>query len=75
MRHYIQAKSNHPETILKQLPLSIETRLSNLSSNPEIFHETSKHYQNILNQSWYDYKPQYKPNNENEIKSKSSKNR
>ena len=72
----IHAKSNHPANILKQLPISIETRLSNLSSNPEIFHETSKHYQNILNQSGYDYKLQYKPpNNENENRSKSPKNR
>ena len=46
---YIHAKSNHPSNILKQLPISIETRLSNLSSNSEIFHEASKHYQNILN--------------------------
>ena len=35
---YIHAKSNHPANILEQLPISIETRLSNLSSNPEIFH-------------------------------------
>ena len=73
---YIHAKSNHPANILKQLPISIETRLSNLSSNSEIFHEASKHYQNILSQSGYDYKLQYKPpNNENENKSKLSKNR
>ena len=73
---YIHAKSNHPGNILKQLPISIEIRLSNLSSNPGIFHEASKHYQNILNQSAYDYKLQYKPpNNEKENKSKSSKNR
>ena len=73
---YIHAKCNHPANILKQLPISIETRLSNLSSNSEIFHEASKHYQNILNQSGYDYKLQCKPpNNENENKSKSSKNR
>ena len=73
---YIHAKSNHPANILKQLPISIETRLSNLSSNPEIFHEASMHYQNILNQSGYDYKLQYQPpNNENENRSKSPKNR
>ena len=73
---YIHAKSNHPANILKQLPILIETRLSNLSSNSEIFHEASKHYQNISNQSGYDYKFQYKPpNNENENKSKSSRNR
>ena len=46
---YIHAKSNHPANILKQLPRLIETRLSNLSSNSEIFHEASKHCQNILN--------------------------
>ena len=71
---YSHAKSNHPANILKQIPRPIENRLSNLSSNPEIFHEASKHYYNILNQSRYDYKLQYKPpNNENENKSKSSK--
>ena len=63
---YTHVKSNHPANIVKQLPISIETRLSNLSSNFQIFHEASKHYQNILNQSRYDYKLQYKPpNNEN----------
>ena len=73
---YIQTKSNHPANIVKQLPISIETRLPNLSSNPEIFHEASMHYQNILNQSGYDYKRQYEPpNNENENRSKSPKNR
>ena len=73
---YIHAKSNHPANILKQLPMSIETRLPNLSSNSEIFHEASKHYQNILNQSGYSNKLQYKPpNSENENTSKSSKNR
>ena len=51
---YIHPKSNHPANVLKQLPISIETRLSNLSINSEIFHEASRHYQNILNQSWYD---------------------
>ena len=57
---YIHAKSNHPKNILKQLPISIEKRLSNLSSNSEIFNEASKHYQTILNQSGYNYKLQYK---------------
>ena len=45
---YIHAKSNHPANILKELPISIKTRLSNLSSNSESFHEASKHSQNIL---------------------------
>ena len=45
---YVHAKSNQPANILKQLPISIKTRLSNLSSNPEICNEASKHYQNNL---------------------------
>ena len=40
---YIHAKTNHPANILKQIPTSIKTRLSNLSSNSEIFHEASKY--------------------------------
>ena len=68
---YIHAKSNHPANILEQLPISIETRLFNLPGNSEIFHEASKQYQNILNQSGYDCKIQYKPPNvENENRSK-----
>ena len=39
-----QIKSSHSTNILKQLPISIETRLCNLSSNSGIFNEASKHY-------------------------------
>ena len=71
---YVHAKSNRPANILKQLSISIETRLSNLSSNSKIFHEASKNYESILNQSWYNCKLQYKsPNNENKNRSKSPK--
>ena len=58
---YIHAQSNHPKNILKQIPVSIETRLSNLSSSPETFNEASKHYQNVLKQSGYNYKLKYQP--------------
>ena len=68
---YIHAKSSHHINILKELSISIKTRLSKLSSNPE----ASKHHQNILNQTFYDYKLQRKPpTKENENKSKLSKN-
>ena len=72
---YIHAKSNHPTDILKQLPISIETRLSKLYSNPRIFNGASEHYQKVLNQSRYDYKLQHKPKcNKNENKCKLIKN-
>ena len=75
---YIHSKANHPKNIIKQLPISIETRLSNLSSNAEIFNEASKHYQNVLNQSGYNYKLKYQPskvtNKEHQNRRKRSRN-
>ena len=36
---YINIESNHPPSIIKQLPLSIESRFSSLSSSEEIFND------------------------------------
>ena len=69
---YIQVKSNHPANILTQLPVSVETRLSNLSSNPENFYEAPKHYQNVLNLSGYDCKIQRRPTNNKAITKETS---
>ena len=56
---YIHAKSNHPTNIIKQLPLSVEKRLSTLSANENIFKESAKHYQEALNKFGYIHKLQY----------------
>ena len=48
---YIQSESNHPPGIITQLPLSIETRLCNISSSKEIFDESAKVYQEALYKS------------------------
>ena len=53
---YINAKSNHPKNILKQLPISIEDRLRELSSNKEIFDEAAKYYQEALEKCGHKYK-------------------
>ena len=50
---YIHSESNHPPTIIKQLPLSIEQRLKTLSSSKEIFEEAAKPYQEALVRSGY----------------------
>ena len=72
---YINAKSNHPQNIIKQLPISIESRLSNLSSNETIFHEASRHYQNILQQCGYNYKMKYQPPKANNNRVKNNRKR
>ena len=46
--HYIHVDSDHPPSIIKQLPLSIESRLSNLSSSEEIFQESVSYYEKCL---------------------------
>ena len=48
---YINIESNHPPSIIKQLPLSIESRLSSLSSSEEIFNDSVSPYQYALDKS------------------------
>ena len=50
---YIHKESNHPPSITKQLPISIETRLSKLSSNEKVFNESVPIYQEALDKSGY----------------------
>ena len=40
----IHVESNHPPNIIKQIPKTIEKRLSQLSSNEEIFNESATFY-------------------------------
>ena len=58
---YIHTESNHPPNIIKHIPASIETRLSNLSFTGTIFKESTTHYENNLWQFGYNKKLTYKP--------------
>ena len=50
---YIHVESNHPPNIIKQIPKTIEKRLSQLSSSEEIFNESGPFYEDELHQSGY----------------------
>ena len=50
---YINKHSNHPPSIPKQLPKSIEKRISETSSNKDIFDESIKPYKNALKESGF----------------------
>ena len=65
---YIHKKSNHPPSILRQIPLSIESRFSKHSSNEKIFKESAQIYQKALKKSGYDHQLIYQKsiNNKNE---------
>ena len=45
--------------------MTIETRLSNYSSNETVFHHAAEDYEKALTKSGYDVKLQYKPTNQN----------
>ena len=57
-----------PPNIIKHIPASIETCLSNLSSTEIIFKESTTHYENNLRQSGYNKKLTYKPTDTNHQK-------
>ena len=58
--NYIHVNSDHPPSILKQLPKSIEKRLSSLSSSKEIFKETAPYYEQHLSNCGYKKKLNYR---------------
>ena len=69
---YINKSSNHPPCILKQLPISIEKRLIETSSNENVFNEAATLYTNALKESGFNYNLKYsspsEPNNDNQSK-------
>ena len=58
---YINTESNHLPNIIKHVPASIETRLSNLSSTETVFKQATTHCENNLRQSGYNKKLSYEP--------------
>lgn len=57
---YINTSSNHPPTIIKQLPNSIADRLSKNSSTEAIFNKHKIEYEAALHKSGYKTKLEYK---------------
>ena len=50
---YVHKESNHPPSILKNIPLSINKRLSKISSNSSVFTRAAPQYQEALRKSGY----------------------
>ena len=50
---YINVNSNHPNSIIKQVPKAVNMRIIRLSSNKKIFHESSKMYIEALKNSGF----------------------
>ena len=57
--NYVNSQSNHPPGIIKNIPKSVNKRLSKLSATKEVFDEAAKSYQDELNEKGYNYKLEY----------------
>ena len=56
---YVHIKSNHPPTVLKEVPKSINKTLSKISSTERKLNAAKDEYQKALNESGHKYKLAY----------------
>ena len=57
---YVHKQSNHPPSIIKNIPESINKRLSEISSDKECFDKAKDAYQDALNKCGHNYNLSYK---------------
>ena len=70
---YVNTNSNHPPSILKNIPEAINRRLSNLSSDENMFNEVAPIYQKALENAGYKYKLKYTPHQKQKKKNRNRK--
>ena len=58
---YVHSESNHPPSILRNIPLSINKRLSKISANEENFNTAAPLYQSELTRNKYNYTLKFDP--------------
>ena len=51
---YINKNSNHPPTVIKQIPKAISKRISDISSSKEIYDQNIRYSKDVLKLSGYD---------------------
>ena len=78
---YVHSQSNHPPSILKNIPKNVNHRLNIISSNEKVFNEVKPMYQEALNASGYKHNLKFEKidihslNNKNGGKNKKNRNR
>ena len=58
---YVHKHSNHPPSVINNIPKSINRRLSSISSNEEVFNQSVKIHQEALEKSGYDHTLKFEP--------------
>ena len=69
---YVNNKSNHPPAITKNLPESVNRRLSSLSANEGVFRDAIPPYQQALKDSGYDFELKFEADLPNKKKNSKS---
>ena len=72
---YIHKESNHPPHVAKQLPISINKRLNNISSDKESFETFKGDYEDALRKSGHYTKLTYEDVEQQQTSNKNKKNR
>ena len=72
---YVNRNSNHPQSVLKEIPHAVNKRLQNISSSSKEFNEAKSAYERALNQSGYTYKLEYDNSTTTEKNSKNKEKR
>ena len=72
---YIHRQSNHPESVLKQVPLGVEKRLNDISSSKEIFENAKSDYEKALKNSGFKQKLKWSESTQSNPKAKRRRRR
>jgi hypothetical protein len=73
--NYVHHQSNHPPSVLKNIPAAINRRISALSSSEEMFESVAQLYQDALDNAGYKYKLKFDPESATTNKNKRSRRR
>lgn len=72
---YIHRQSNHPASVLKQVPLGVEKRLNDISSSKEIFENAKSDYEKALKNSGFKQKLKWSESTQSNPKAKRRRRR
>ena len=72
---YVHSLSNHPKTILKNIPLAVNERLNRVSANKQVFDAAAPPYQEALRKSGYDHNLAFNPPEDPALEKRKSRSR
>ena len=65
---YINKESNHPPSVIKQIPNMVQTRLTCISKTEDIFNESVHEYEKALSLSGYKSTLKFDKNKKSNVK-------